>query len=55
MDARQLIAYLLLALMAAALLLVLRHTTRGWRAHNRAHRAAVRRARERIGDTADRS
>ena len=55
MDARQLIAYLLLALMAAALLLVLRHATRGWRAHNRAHRAAVRRARERIGDTADRS
>lgn len=55
MDARQLIAYLLLALMAAALFLVLRHATRSRRAHNRAHRAAVRRARGRIGDAADRS
>lgn len=55
MDARQIIAYLLLALMGAALFLLLRHVTRGWRAHNRAHRAAVRRARERIGGAADRS
>lgn len=55
MESRELVAYLLLALIGAALFVAWRFATRERRAHNRAHRAARRRARARIQEAADRS
>jgi Flp pilus assembly protein TadB len=54
MEPRQLIAYLILALMAAGLFAVYWFLSRERRAHHRAHRTAQRRSRERIEEAADR-
>jgi hypothetical protein len=48
MEARQIIAYLLLAGMILAVFVAYRYVTREHRAHHRAHKAANRRTRERV-------
>jgi Flp pilus assembly protein TadB len=53
METRQLIAYLLIAVIVGALFAAYWYASRERRAHNRGHRAAVRRARERIEDAAE--
>ena len=53
MEARQIVAYLLLAAILAGLFAAYWYVSRERRAHHRAHRAAVRRARERIEDAAE--
>lgn len=53
MEPRQLIAYAILALMAASLFTAYWLLSRERRAHNRAHRTAQRRSRERIEDAAE--
>ena len=53
MEARRILAYLILAAIVAALALAWRYATRDHRAHRRGQRAALRRARERL-EEADR-
>jgi hypothetical protein len=48
MEARQIIAYLLLTVIILAVFAVYRYATRQQRAHHRAYKAANRRTRERI-------
>lgn len=55
MDARQILAYLLLALIAAALIGAWFYVTRERRADHRAHRANLRRSRRRIEESAEHS
>lgn len=53
MEARQIIAYLLLGGMILVVFVAYRFATRERRAHNRAHKAADRRTRKRVKDRKD--